>query len=202
MARGLARWWVHLEVIGTPPRGPVVIAANHFSHVDPVAVAVAIGRPFRYLAVDELFGRSRGFDALTLWLGAIPTSRTRPPLGALRLALAELAAGRDIGLFPEGVRVWEWGEVPPKRGAAWLALRAGVPLLPVAVAGTDRVMGRGGGGIKRSPVSVVVGEPIDPDDHASADDPVGAMLAEWHRRVDDGLRQADGRRLRYRKHGP
>lgn len=171
-----------------------MIAANHFSHVDPVAVALAIGRPFRYLAVDELFGRSRFFDALTLWLGAIPTSRTRPPLGALRLALAELAAGRDIGVFPEGVRVWHWGEAPPKRGAAWLAHRAGVPLLPVSVAGTDRVMGRGGGGITRAPVTVTVGEAILPADHAAAPDPVGAMLAEWHRRIDAALRAADGSR--------
>lgn len=185
---GLARWWVDLERLGTsPPAGPAVIAANHYSNVDPVVVALAVRRPIRFLAVDELFGRSRFFDGLTHWLGAIPMSRTRVPLGALRSALAELRAGGTVGVFPEGVRVWRWGEVAPKRGAAWLALRTGTPLVPVAVAGTDLVMGRRGGGIRRAPVTTLVADPIDPADHAGAADPVGAMTAEWQRRIDAAL---------------
>lgn len=159
------------------------MAANHFSNVDPVVVGMTIGRPMRFLAVDELFGNSAAFDALTHWLGAIPLSRTRAPLGALRLALAELAAGGSVGVFPEGVRVWVWGEIPPRRGAAWLARRAGVPLVPVMVAGTDQVMGRGGHRLSRSRVTAVVCEPILPGDHADDADPVGAMTEEWRRRV-------------------
>lgn len=190
VARGLGRWWVDFERAGAAlPAGPVVVAANHFSHVDPVVVGMAIDRPVRFLAVDELFGRSRFFDGLTHWLGAIPMSRTRAPLGALRTALAELAVGGTVGLFPEGVRVWVWGEKTPKRGAAWLARRAGVPLVPVAIAGTDRVMGRDGHGIKRAPVRVVVCDPIRPADYAAADDPLRAMTAEWHRRVDAALQE-------------
>ena len=130
-----------------------MVAANHFSHLDPVIVAVATGRPIRYLAVDELFGRSAFFDRLTLWLGAIPLPRTRLPLGALRLALAELAAGGTVGVYPEGMRVWAWGEVVPKSGAAWLARRAGVPLLPVAVAGSEEAMGRGTTRVSRRPIT-------------------------------------------------
>ncbi len=84
------------------PLGPLVVAANHFSHLDPVVVTVATGRPIRYLAVDELYGRSAFFDGLTLWLGAIPMPRSRAPIGALRCALAELAAGGAVVLKTGG----------------------------------------------------------------------------------------------------
>jgi len=172
------------------PPGSVVVAANHFSHLDPVIVSMAVGRPIRFLAVDELYGRSGFFDHLTLWLGAIPLSRSHAPLGALRLALAELGAGGSVGLFPEGMRVWVWGEVPPKRGAAWLACRAGVPLLPVAVAGSEDALGRGTTRVSRRPIHAVVGEPIHPADYAGSADAVGEMTAEWRRRVDGGLVRA------------
>jgi 1-acyl-sn-glycerol-3-phosphate acyltransferase len=172
------------------PPGPLVVAANHFSHLDPVIVTVATGRPIRYLAVDELYGRSSFFDGLTLWLGAIPMPRARAPIGALRLALAELDAGGTVGLYPEGMRVWVWGEAEPKRGAAWLARRARVPLLPVAVAGSEEAMGRGTTRISRRPIHAVVCDPIHPADFAGAADPVGAMTAEWKRRVGEALRRA------------
>ena len=185
---GLSRWWLDFEVTGPrPPAGPIVVAANHYSHVDPVLASMTVDRPIRYLALDELYGNSRFFDRLTLWLGAIPVSRTRAPLGALRLALTELAAGGTVGLFPEGVRVWAWGEAVPKRGAAWLARRAGVPLVPVALAGTDLVMGRGARRITRSPVTGTACEAILPADFAAHEDPVGAMTEEWAKRVGEAL---------------
>jgi 1-acyl-sn-glycerol-3-phosphate acyltransferase len=193
VADALSRWWVDFEHTGPPlPDGPVVVAANHYSHVDPVVATLTARRPIRYLAVDELYGNSRLFDRLTLWLGAIPMSRTRIALGALRLALAELAAGGTVGLFPEGVRVWRWGEEPPKRGAAWLARRAGVPLVPIALAGTDLVMGRGSGGISRSPVIGVRCEAIHPAAFEGHDDPVGAITHEWEARVGAALERAYG----------
>jgi len=172
------------------PGGPLVVAGNHFSHLDPVVVSMAIGRPVRYLAVDELYGRSAFFDNLTFWLGAIPMSRTRAPVGALRLALAELEAGGTVGLYPEGMRVWTWGEARPKRGAAWLARRAGVPLLPVAVAGSEEALGRGTRRVSRRPIHAAVCDPIHPADWESAPDPVGAMTEEWQRRVGTALTRA------------
>lgn len=177
-----------LEVERAPvPDGPVVFAANHLSHLDPIVVGFAAQQPVRFLAVDELYGRSRVFDRLTLWLGAIPMTRTRVPFGPLKLALGELAAGQSIGLFPEGVRVWAWGEREPKRGAAWLSARAGVPLVPVAITGSDLAMGREARSISRAPIRVTVCDAILPTDHASAPDPVGSMTDEWRLRVDAAL---------------
>ena len=175
------------------PNGPLVVAANHFSHLDPVLGAVAVGRPIRYLAVDELFGRSAFFDNLTLWLGAIPMPRNRAPIGALRVALAELGAGGTVGLYPEGMRVWTWGEAEPKPGAAWLARRAGVPLLPVAVAGSEEALGRGTTRVARRPIHVTVCDPLHPADWEGTGDPVGAMTQEWKRRVGEALGRAYGR---------
>lgn len=190
-AAAIARLWLHLEPEGPPlPSGPVVVAANHFSHVDGVMVGIAARRPIRFLAVDELFGRSRLFDSFIGRVGAIPVSRTRAPLGALRTALADLAAGETIGVFPEGERVWEWGERPAKRGAAWLARRAGVPFVPVTLIGTDLVMGREATRPRRASVRAVRGAPIHPGDFEREPDPVTAMTAEWVRRVGEAISRA------------
>ena len=192
--RILARRYFPMTMAGRDlvPDGPIVVAANHFSNLDPVVVALVMDRPVRYLAVDELYGNSRLFDNLILWLGTIPMSRTRTPLGALRLAIAELEAGGTVGLFPEGVRVWRWGEQESKRGAAWLALRTGAPLVPVAIAGTDEAMGRGPGHIDRRPIHVEVCEPILPGDLAGVPNPLGEMISLWRDRIDAVLRPRYG----------
>lgn len=167
------------------PRGACVVAANHFSHVDPPLITAGIGRNVRWLAVDEIYGNSRIFDAFNRSVGAIPLSRRRPPFGAMKLALASLADGVSIGMFPEGRRVATWGEEQPRRGAAWLALHSGTPLVPVAVVGTDGFLGVAPGRIRGTRFGLVVGEPIEPDDFVGHTDPVGAITAEWKRRMDE-----------------
>lgn len=180
------RYW-KLDVVGSLPERPFVVAANHFSHLDPVIIGRVVG-PMRYLAVDELYGMSPGFDWLITWLGAIPLTRTAIPLRAMRDALGTLASGMPVGLFPEGRRVWTWAETTPKRGAAWLAARAGVPLVPLAVWGTQESMGRGSRRIRRWPVHVAIGDPVHASDHPPGRQGQLEMMAEWHRRVDAGLR--------------
>lgn len=148
------------------PRGPLVLAANHFSHLDPFVAAVAIRRPVRFLGVDELFGRSQFFDGLTYYLGVIPMPRGPVPLRAMRTSLAHLRRGGAVGVFPEGRRVAEWGESPPKQGAAWLSIRTGAPLIPMFIAGTGGAMGLDDLKLRRHPIRVKVGEPLYPVDFA------------------------------------
>lgn len=182
VARGAGRVLFDLELSGAehvPAEGAVLFAANHFSHLDPVLVSTFTGRAVRYLAVDELFGRHPGFDRLTLFFGAIPMSRVRAPLGALRTALDELASGGAVGLYPEGRRVESWGAEPPRRGAAWLAFASGAPLIPIAIQGSHRTLSINEPRFRRVPIRVSAGPPLRWEDHVDAIDPLGSMMAGW-----------------------
>ena len=151
-----------VETDQAPPDPPFVFAANHYSHFDPPAIGAALGMPIRYLALEDLFGANRLLDWLVEGYGAIPTPRYRNPVGAVRTALSALENGEAVGVFPEATRVSHWGTLPPKRGAAWLATRAEVPLVPVAVIGTGRAFGLENR-LRRAPIRIVIGEPIESD---------------------------------------
>ena len=111
---------------GRVPSGPIVVAINHLSHVDPPIAGLAIRRPTRFLALDELWGNAWILDRLFRVFGAIPLPRTgRRPVAAIRAALRELERGGSVGVFPEGRRVQVWGDAELKRGAAWLSVRTG-----------------------------------------------------------------------------
>ncbi|MGA7096815.1 MAG: lysophospholipid acyltransferase family protein [Acidimicrobiia bacterium] len=183
--RGLGRlaYSLSIEMPHGLPAGPFVLAANHFSHFDPVVVGAAIGRPIRFLAVDELFGVSPLLDWLLHTYGVIPVSRSRLPLGTLRTALDRLRAGEVVGVFPEGTRVRQWGDLPMKRGAAWLAIRAGVPLVPIAISGTDRAFGVDNR-LRPGRITVVVGEPLDMAGHDAT-----TLTSSWGTWVSEALGQ-------------
>lgn len=136
-------------------------------------MAGALDMPIRFLALEDLFGVNWLLDWLVEGYGAIPTPRFRWPVAAVKTALAHLDAGEVVGVFPEATRVTHWGTLPPKRGAAWLAVRAGVPLLPLALIGTGRVFGLDNR-LRRGKSRVLIGEAIQPYGHDSY-----TMTAEW-----------------------
>ena len=146
-----------LEVRGqehVPPVGPLVIAANHDSVLDPFVLAAAISRPTRYLGKAELWC----VPLLRLWLDnveAIPVERGRSDAGAIESAVAALEAGEVVGIFPEGGVAREG---PWLRGAARMALATGAPLLPVRLLETRKALGRGQVGFPR--LAALIGEPI------------------------------------------
>jgi 1-acyl-sn-glycerol-3-phosphate acyltransferase len=179
-----------LEVTGKehiPPKGPVVVAANHFSHLDVPILGSNIGRYPRFLAVDELYGRSRAFDAMMAFFGAIPLDRDGYPVRALRSAVDYLHDGNVIGVFPEGRRVEEWGGDPPKPGAAWLAWMSGAPLVPVAIHGTEQSLSPGTRGFRRTAVRMWIEEPLWWHDYAERVEPLRSMMHDWYERVDERL---------------
>ncbi|MGD2051126.1 MAG: lysophospholipid acyltransferase family protein [Acidimicrobiia bacterium] len=184
-----------IEITGrdhVPRHGPAVVTANHLSLIDPVLVTMAARRNIRYLSLDELFNRSRLFDRVTLFFGAIPMSRTRPPLGALREGLTHLAGGGLLGVFPEGRRASAWGELKPKRGAAWLAIATNSPLIPVAIHGSEKIMGMEHTGVERTSIRIWIEPPLLPDAYLDREDPLGAMMADWEQVVDARLRPWQG----------
>ena len=90
-------------------------------------------------------------------------------------------------MFPEGGRVPAWGAAEPKRGAAWLALRTGAPLVPVAINGTEGTLSLNDMRIRRTAVRVWVDEPLYPDDYLKRVDPLGAMMEDWRSSLDRHL---------------
>jgi 1-acyl-sn-glycerol-3-phosphate acyltransferase len=176
-----ARWWFDLEVTGREhlPQGAYVMAGNHLSFVDPAIATLVAGENVRYLAVAGLFEKHHLFEKLISFFGAIPTPRDVVPITAVRTALDELIAGRPVGVFPEGRRVEGWRVEEPQRGAAWLAMAAGVPVVPVAMEGSQRVLSHDHRGFRRTPLRVWVDPPIDPDDYLDHIDPLGAIMDDW-----------------------
>lgn len=181
------RRWFDLEVTGRehpPSTGPLIVAANHLSLIDPPMVSVAVLRPVRYLALDELFEQSRIFAAMASFFGSIRLPRGRPPILAMRRALEHLEGGGCLGVFPEGRRVQAWGEDPPERGAAWLALRSGAPIVPVAIAGSERTLSLSYPGVRRTAVRVWLEAPLRPEAFVDRVDPLASMMEAWRTALD------------------
>ena len=183
------RYWSDIEISGReniPAHAPAVIAANHLSFLDPVLVSLTAHDNVRYLTVDVLLGRSALFDRVVAYWGAIPTPRGEPVIRAIRTALHQLERG-PVGVFPEGRRVEQWGAEPPRRGAGWLSMMTGAPLIPVALYGTHRILSHRQPKFRRGPVRIWVEDPIWPSEHMDAIDPAASMMEEWRRRLDARL---------------
>lgn len=119
-----------------PREGPLLIVANHQSNYDPWLICSRIPRRIAFMAKAELY-RSRASSWFLNSYGSIPVNRTRPDLSALRLSRQALKSGLAVGVFPEGTRISEPGRLGDgKPGAAILALRDEIPILPIAIART------------------------------------------------------------------
>ena len=194
LASVVAAWFPYSVVRRAQlPKGAFVAAVNHISSLDPPIAGLALRRPGRFLAVDEIWGVHPALDAVLTVFDSIPVSRSdRNALGALRAALRHLESGRPIVVFPEGRRVAAWGEVPLKTGAAWLAVRAAVPVVPVAIWGSQHAMPMDGMRIRRAPIRVVVGAPIDPRPLMDRADPVATLNESIRSTLDRELRRLEG----------
>lgn len=155
------------------PDGPVIVVANHTSFADGILLALVgrrLGRSLRLMATGGVF-RSGLVGPLVRRLGFIPVLRgTSSAAGSLDAAAEALGAGEAVGLFPEG-RITRDADQWPERsktGAVRLALRTGAPVVPVAMVGAHRVVGKRrilgrllGNVLTRPIVRIEVGEPID-----------------------------------------
>jgi 1-acyl-sn-glycerol-3-phosphate acyltransferase len=115
-------------------RGGVLLASNHQSFLDPVLIGMALPAPISYLARRSLF-RVPGFGALLRAIRVHPVRRDAVDAGALKTMLRLLRDGEALLMFPEGTRTHDGTMGPLKSGAAAIAIRVGVPLLPVCVEG-------------------------------------------------------------------
>ena len=161
------------EAVRRLPDGPVIVISNHTSYADGVLLALVcrrLGRSARLLATAGVF-RAPLLGGVIRRLGFIPVEReSERAADALEPAVQALAAGEAVALFPEG-RVTRHPDHWPERaktGAVRLALRTGAPIVPVALVGAHRVVGRSkfvrglmSSVLLRPKVHSAVGEPID-----------------------------------------
>lgn len=150
-----------------PPSGPAILASNHLSYADWLFMPLVIPRRVTFVAKAEYFTES-GFKG---WLkrrffsgaGQVPIDRSgaNAAEGALKSALQVLEAGELFGIYPEGTRSPDGRLYRGRTGVARLALESGVPVIPVAVLGTDQVAppGKKFGRVIRP--TVRFGEPLD-----------------------------------------
>ena len=161
--RNSMRW--RLEGIDRiPATGAVLLASNHISYFDPIAIGYLsdrAGRRVRFLAKAELFEK-RFMAAVLRRMGHIRVERGRADAAALDCATAALRTGECVHVFPEGTISDDFEPMAGKTGLARLARAAGVDVLPIGLWGTHRVIPPGDEKPQRwrTPITIVVGEAI------------------------------------------
>ncbi|HYE76804.1 MAG TPA: lysophospholipid acyltransferase family protein [bacterium] len=119
-----------------PRTGGCLVAGNHPSLLDPAIILATCPRPVRFMAAEVLF-KTPFIRWFLRGAGMIRVDRKEGGAGAFRQALKALQAGEAVGIFPHGQLVGKYEEVTPKDGAVQLAVRAGVPVVPVYTEGTQ-----------------------------------------------------------------
>ena len=192
VGRGLARGILRVRVEGAhhvPARGPVLLAGNHSGILDGPLVFFLSPRPTSLLTKSEVFvghwARACG------WLSLVPVHRGQADRTALKAGLAVLEGGGALGVFPEGTRgTGSFDTVAD--GLAYLALRSGAPVVPIAVHGTGDALPRGRVLPRfRAPVRVVYGPPLhlDPTGDPRARSTVRAAAEQLRLALVDHLRR-------------
>ena len=165
----LSRVLYRPTIVGTenvPRTGGVIFASNHLSFIDSFAIPLAAPRQVHYLAKDDYFTGTgvRGFISREVFegLGAIPVDRhsSRAAQESLDAALKVLGEGEAFGIYPEGTRSRDGRLYRGRTGVGFLALTAKVPVVPVAVSGTQDIQPVDARFPRLAKVSVTFGAPL------------------------------------------
>jgi len=138
-----------------PSSGPVVLVANHVSYWDPPVMGCSVERTVHFMAKEELFSLPV-LKWLMPRLQCFPVKRKAADKNALRTALKYLERGEVLGIFPEGTRSRTGKLLPFEPGAALIALKAGAPIVPMALLGTRKAFPAS----LRGRIKVRIGKPL------------------------------------------
>ncbi len=158
---GLCRLLFGLTIQGmekAPKTGPLVIAANHRQYPDPVLVCMAIPRRMQWMGKKQLY--EPPYKRFFEFIGSFPVDREGGGRAGVRIALAYLAEGWALGIFPEGTHKDDGTAREAKSGAVMLALRGGAPVLPVFVGKMPGPLAR----LRGERLRLIVGDPIHLDE--------------------------------------
>jgi 1-acyl-sn-glycerol-3-phosphate acyltransferase len=161
---GFCRVWWRVSIEGrehVPQVGAFVLAPVHRSNVDTLLAATVTRRRLRFMGKDSLWSR-RWSAWLLSSLGGFPVHRGTADREALRQCEEVLRGGEPLVIFPEGTRRSGPKVLDLFEGAAYVAARAGVPIVPVGIGNSEAAMPKGSKVLKPVKVAVVVGAPILP----------------------------------------
>ncbi len=194
--RLLGRWEAHGRE-NVPQTGGAVIAANHVSYLDPPAVGAGLKRNCYYMGKKELF-KIPIFAQLIRLCGCFPVDRDKQDKKAVRTAVQLLKAGNLLAIFPEGGRSPDGTLQQAGIGAALIANRAGVPIVPAVVRGTYQALPTGAKWPRRADISVTYGRPMpstSPDGKKAnkrrLQEITDRLMAEIARMQAEGLAEAE-----------
>ncbi len=168
-----------------PIDGPLVVVANHGSHLDPPLLGHALSRPVSFMAKKELFSIPI-LGPIIKACGAYPVSRGSSDREAIRTACARLDEGWAIGVFLDGTRQREGRVNKPMSGAALLAARSSAPLLPVAIVNSHRALGSGMRLPRLIPIHLRIGEVLEPPNSRRKND-LESTTQELQKRINSLL---------------
>ena len=144
-----------------PQLGGLIAVSNHASYFDPPLLSNCVRRPVAFMAKEELFKNPVFKQAIQLY-GAYPVKRSTSDRQALRAATGAIDGGWIAAVFLQGTRTSDGRITDPKLGAAWIAAKAQVPILPISLWGTEKVISKSFPFLKPVPVTVRIGDPIAP----------------------------------------
>jgi 1-acyl-sn-glycerol-3-phosphate acyltransferase len=160
----VTRLYTRMSIEGrhhVPRSGAYVLAPVHRSYVDTPIAACVTARRLRFMGKDTLW-KQRSVGWILSALGGFPVTRGTADREALKRCIAVLEAGEPLVLFPEGERKSGPVVQPLFDGAVYVAVKAGVPIVPVGIGGSERVMPKGARFVYPRKVHVIVGAPIPP----------------------------------------
>lgn len=156
--------YLNVKVVGrenVPRKGPFIFVSNHSSYLDPPLLGTSVYRSLNYMARDNLFKRPC-FGGIMRGVHAFPVKRGRGDLAAIRESLRILRQGKPLVIFPEGTRSKDKSLLrPAKAGIGFIVSKARVPVVPAYIDGSFDALPRGPKTLKRRPVRVYIGKPID-----------------------------------------
>jgi 1-acyl-sn-glycerol-3-phosphate acyltransferase len=188
------------EIVGAenvPASGGAILASNHLSVLDSFYLPLMLERPVTFAAKSEYFTSKRPTDRIIgAYLRAtkqlsVDRAGARAAQDMLESALALLKDGAVFGIYPEGTRSPDGRLYRGRTGVGWLALHARVPVIPVAMIGTERILPPGRSIPRPGKIKIRVGQPLLFGEYA--DQPVGArQRREVTDRVMEAIRELSG----------
>ncbi len=171
----LASWVAHLFFryrVLHPERviqdGPVILAMNHQSYLDPPLAGIACRRAIYYLARKTLL-EIPVFGPILPKLNVIPVDQEGNDRSALKALIRALKANQGVLVFPEGSRTLDGNLQPPLPGIGLVIAKTLAPVVPMRIFGAHEALPRGGGKLRFCPITIVVGEPL----HFTAEEVAG-----------------------------